>query len=92
MTPIDGSRSIHDQCVADILAERARQDRRWGVQHHGPGVWLAILTEEVGEVARATLRKSTCELRKELVQVAAVALAMLECGDRNGWLAREEAK
>ena len=46
---------------------------------------LAVLTEEVGEVARAILEQSRLtnddhgkELKKELVQVAAVCVAWLE--------------
>lgn len=74
-----------------ILAERARQQRMWGGEHSwGAGdcssdgvavtVKVAVLAEEVGEVARVVLdgpAKSSA-LREELVQVAAVALAWLE--------------
>lgn len=35
--------------------------------------WLAVLTEEVGECARAIQDESDAELRAELVQVAAMA-------------------
>jgi len=42
------------------------------------GDMLAVLTEEVGEVARAINDNEPCErLRKELVQVAAVAISAL---------------
>ena len=41
-------------------------------------VKVAVLTEEVGEVARAALEHDTDGLRLELVQVAAVAVAWLE--------------
>jgi NTP pyrophosphatase (non-canonical NTP hydrolase) len=37
-----------------------------------------ILMEEVGEVARAVLENDNTQLRKELVEVAAVAVAWLE--------------
>ena len=33
-----------------IDAERRRQDKLWGVQDHDHFTWLAILTEEVGEL------------------------------------------
>lgn len=62
-----------------IRAERERQDKKWGSQRHLPNyTWSAILTEENGEVAKATLEKDTANLKEELVQVAAVAVAWLE--------------
>lgn len=65
--------------------ERVRQDNLWGVQDHDEPKWLSILLEEVGEVARAVNEKDVVSYRKELVQVAAVAVAMLESEGRNGW-------
>lgn len=43
--------------------------------------WMHILVEEVSETASA---KSIEELRKELIQVAAVAISAIESLDRNG--------
>ena len=43
-----------------------------------PIVKVAVLTEETGEVARAVLDDDTADLIRELVQVAAVAVAWLE--------------
>lgn len=66
-----------------IVAERSRQDKKWGQQNH-PGLrWLAILMEEVGEVAQELL-ENPCQLEaeEELVQVAAVAVAWLEDMER----------
>lgn len=34
-----------------IRHERRRQDGKWGPQSHSPQIWLAILSEEVGEAA-----------------------------------------
>lgn len=63
---------------SDIDAERARQDEKWGVDRHlNPLLWLAILAEEFGEVAKDTLENCP-NLREELVQVAAVAVAWVE--------------
>lgn len=60
-----------------IEAERARQDARFGSHEWVPDyLWLAILTEEVGEVARDLQERR--DVRRELVQVAAVAVAWLE--------------
>ena len=61
-----------------IVAERKRQDTKWGTPNaHYDFVWNAILNEEVGEVAHALL-KPNCDLKNEIVQVAAVAVAWLE--------------
>lgn len=47
------------------------------------GAWLPILTEELGEVARAICdREPLHELRSELVQVAAMACAWISAIDR----------
>ena len=76
--------------VRDVLEERIRQEVQWGTQDHSPQDWMMILMEEVGEFARAEMETREREadpanIREELVQVAAVALAMLECCYRNGW-------
>jgi NTP pyrophosphatase (non-canonical NTP hydrolase) len=41
-----------------------------------------VLVEEVGEVAAAMQDETDAELRTELIQVAAVAVAMVESIDR----------
>lgn len=74
--------------LEEVEQERFEQDAKWGVQNHQPFVWLAILGEEVGEVNKAVIEfnfgsQSLAEYRKELIQVAAVAVAMVECLDRN---------
>jgi NTP pyrophosphatase (non-canonical NTP hydrolase) len=75
----------------EILAERRRQDKKWGEQNHRPEWWMQILMEEVGEAAQALLNaqfnpNGTYEVyRKEMIQVAAVALAAIESFDRNKW-------
>jgi NTP pyrophosphatase (non-canonical NTP hydrolase) len=61
-----------------VLAERKRQDEKWGRQDHGPDMWLPILAEELGEVAKAILEGDPGDYRKELIQIAAVAIAALE--------------
>jgi NTP pyrophosphatase (non-canonical NTP hydrolase) len=43
---------------------------------------LRVLVEEVGEVAKAQQDETDAELRAELIQVAAVAVAMVEALDR----------
>lgn len=59
-----------------VRAERARQVEKWGEQHHDATYWLGILVEEIGEVAKAVIEHRPEDAVRELVQVAAVALAM----------------
>ena len=64
--------------VGDLLAERRRQDALYGVAHqrgYTPDRWLRVLAAEVGEVADAIEDDDLDNLRVELIQVAAVAIA-----------------
>lgn len=75
--------------LQEVMAERARQDAKWGEQNHTDEGWLPILVEELGEVSKAMLEHkygdgSAEDIRKELVQTAAVSLAWLECIERRG--------
>ena len=69
----------------DVINERFRQNDKWGKQRHEYGYWLAILVEEVGEVAQAIQQGSVAsketdadDLYTELIHVAAVASAIAE--------------
>ena len=73
-----------------IMEERSRQAVKWDTPHtwgygdcSSPAVTeitkSAVLSEECGEVAQAVLQRDDAALEKELVQVAAVAVAWLEC-------------
>jgi len=73
---------------AQIINERGRQAAKWNLEHDwgygdcssdqvSPAVKAAVLAEECGEVARSAL-DGTLDLKDELVQVAAVAVAWLE--------------
>jgi hypothetical protein len=77
------------EILAAVNAERARQHSKWGRSHPwgagdcsspgvAPTVKAAVLLEETGEVARAVLERDSDALRRELIQVAAVAIAWLE--------------
>jgi len=66
-----------------IQEERKRQIEKWGEQKHDDYHWLAILTEEVGELAQAILHsefggKAAGTTQAELIQVAAVSVQWLE--------------
>lgn len=63
----------------DVARERFRQDDIWGPQSNHPlSLWMTILMEEVGEVAHDILEDKLEEAKKELVQVAAVAVSIIE--------------
>lgn len=72
-----------------ITAERQRQEVKWSAPHPwGQGdcssphvdqtVKATVLGEEYGEVCRAILDANPGNLKTELVQLAAVCVAMLE--------------
>jgi len=96
MSTRDDVRSvIHDKprgvtephALFDVLMERRRQDATWGEQNHVPLEWLSVLGEEVGEACQAANKaywgdESQQRYREEMVHVAAVALAAIECMDR----------
>jgi len=77
-----------------VLAERQRQDAKWGQQNHDPVYWLGILGEEFGELCQAInetvfdngpeerKKGGYTNMRAEAVQVAAVAVAFVEMLDR----------
>lgn len=74
--------------LQNVTDERIRQINKWGPQYHDDSTWMLILSEEVGEVAKSIIDRihngsaDIAETRKELVQVAAVAVAWLECLDK----------
>lgn len=80
-----------DPYLEAIKQERIRQDEIWGDQRRHTNLeWLAITTEELGEVAMAvcdqdvnlkTLPIVDEQIRKELIQTAAVCVAWLESID-----------
>ncbi|WP_061241533.1 MazG-like family protein [Leptospira interrogans] len=82
---------MKEKILNEINKERDRQDSIWGEQNHRPLEWIPILGEEVGEVNKAALEayfgykgiRDYSEYRKELIQVAATAIAMIESYDRN---------
>jgi NTP pyrophosphatase (non-canonical NTP hydrolase) len=92
-----GARAL-TRAAEDALAERARQDAKWGEQNHDPFVYGAILGEEFGEFMQAALKARfespsafegvgyMQDMRREAVQVAAVALAIVEALDRGKWV------
>ena len=83
------------RAIDSVIAERARQDQKFGEQNHDPFTYVTVLMEEVGEFAQAALQArfggpAAERLRDEAVHTAAVALAIVECLDRGKWRWREE--
>jgi NTP pyrophosphatase (non-canonical NTP hydrolase) len=83
----DGNTPLPIASVTDVMFERMKQDAKWGQQNHTDEWWLAIAGEEFGELAQAILHdkfggKVAGTTRAELVQLAAVTLAWIECIDR----------
>ncbi len=85
---------LQSRVMQHVLEERDFQDNKWGPdRNHTPAEWLMILGEEVGEANKAALEarfgldiehdSKIKELRKELVQVAAVSIAIIEYIDRH---------
>jgi hypothetical protein len=83
----------HSEILYDVLNERERQNNKFGAnrsQH--PFLWNTILFEEVGEAAKDSLDiyfsgkpdEALLRYRKELIEVAAVAIAMIQDIDNNG--------
>jgi hypothetical protein len=84
-----------NQVLLQVAEERQRQNEKWGQQNHDDPMWGLILGEKVGEACQAALhcmfppRNTTLgrleqrdQLRTELIQVAAVAVAWIEALDR----------
>ena len=79
---------MSSRILKEIAEERENQDMVWGQQDHSPIEWLPILAEEFGEVAKAIceIQQENSDLenyRQELIQTAAVCVAMIESLDRN---------
>lgn len=76
---------LKEEVIGAVIAERFRQDEKWGKQRHPYGIWLAILGEEFGEVCQvmqqgleSEKKTDADDLYEELIQVAAVAVAIAE--------------
>jgi hypothetical protein len=89
ITAANGKQAI---ALLDIIEERNRQDDTFGEQNHHPAYWFSILGKQMGQLGEKVVdrewaardRKSHAldVMRWEAVQVAAVALAMVEAIDR----------
>ena len=89
--------TMADRIFRRIRAERVRHDLKCGEQNHLMVEWMPILMEEVGEAAKDISEAHFClnseeqmekarAAEEELIQVAAVCVAMIECLGRNGFI------
>jgi len=82
--------------LEEVYAERAFQDGKWGAERHQNVLeWLGILAEEFGEFSKEAVEYHFTgtygrtpahyhqRMRAELIQVAAVAVAIVQALDRN---------
>lgn len=72
-----------------VYRERRRQDAKWGtIEQRRDKLdnwgWLAILMEEIGEIAKALLEHKPAEMHTEIIQALAVCMAWLEWLDLTG--------
>ncbi len=68
------------QSIKDLYDEMSYQNEVWGENRTQQlELWLTILTEEIGEIAKEILEKNDVQnLYHECIQVAAVAIHMAE--------------
>lgn len=71
---------MNEYIFNEVKQERLRQDLKYGNQPQNwkSTAYLAILGEEFGEVAKAIVERNKEMYRKELIQLAAVAVAAIE--------------
>lgn len=70
--------TLRQSAYRQVSYERARQIVKWGKQAHDDLYWLGILIEEIGELAKAIIESKPADIKSELIQVAAVAVAWHE--------------
>lgn len=74
----DAARALKRESIAAVSAEVVRARKKFP----GNRFLLAALTEEVGELAKALLQRAQkSDVDKEAIQVACVAIRLLEEGD-----------
>ncbi len=71
---------IHDM----IINEEYKQEEKWGEQNHDNYYWICILTEEIGEIAKALIENQNEDMEKEIIQTAAVCVSWVDCIKRKG--------
>jgi hypothetical protein len=84
--------------LAEVLAERDRQDEQWGGPKHDDDHieqdWFAFIGNQIDKAERESFRLyAESTPRDRLIKIAALALAGIESIDRNAAvIARENAE
>lgn len=86
-----------ESVLAEVVAERQEQDRLWGGPNHDDGHdcndWIAILVRHLGLAANDEGAECVQRFRRQMIRVAAVAVAVVESFDRKAaLLVTEEEK
>ncbi len=76
----------HAPVLAEIQAERDRQDSKWGGETHDDAhsfdFWVELLRDYAGWARVMAGMGSVAKARRRLIQVAAIAVAAVESIDR----------
>lgn len=65
--------------IEKIIAERERQEAKWGISNHDVDTWRDIFLEEWNETTEAEESGDRADYLTELVHAAAVLVAWIEC-------------
>lgn len=76
------NRLLTEDVLEEVYGEMVRQFAMRGEQNHQPLYFLGIVTEEVGEVAKAAIEYENDQYRLELIHVAACAVQAIMAYDR----------
>lgn len=76
-------KTLESCLIPCIRIESDQQIEKWGIQDQHPFEWMTIITEEVGEMAKAMLEHewgngSPREVTMEAIQVATLCLKIAE--------------
>ena len=86
--------TIQQRVLAEVAAERQRQDEQWGVSDHAPDLWALIVAKHAGRLAADALDfgdvagdkgagyLALMQFRERCLQVAAICVAAVESIDR----------
>lgn len=81
---------MKEKIINNVIAERNRQDKKWGEQNHFPERWATIIGEEYGEMCQAinefsfnATPEAEQQIYTETIHTMASCMAMLECMERS---------
>ena len=79
------SESHTERVIATVQSERLRQREDWGDRHddgHSAGDWTRFLVRHLGRAEQAIEDRDAATYRRQMVRVAALAVAAVEAHDR----------